>query len=164
VICLWYVRNGLFVGLDCPDVQRKELGSRCCSASRNPVHQTEVQEVTRGEGTFQFGPAKSVNACSRCFTCIFDLGERKNQTNQWPDLTRPPLAAKRLTGRVQPCISRSLVEFLARAAPDSCTPSAVPVRPPQTVAGRAEPATSEPAYATTKHTGSVNPDLDGENP
>ena len=45
-------------------------------------HQTDGQEATRGGSTFQFGPAKSVNACSRYFTCIFDLGERKNQENQ----------------------------------------------------------------------------------
>lgn len=106
------------------------------------------REVT----TFQLGPAKSVNACSRCFTCTFDLGERTQCISNQTLITRPPFAANRLTGRVQPCISRSLVGYLARAAPDSYTLSAILERLPQTVAGRAGLATSESVRATTRHT------------
>jgi len=132
---------------------------------KKPGHQTNVREVTRGRRTFQFGPAKSVKACSRCFTCIFDLGRKKEPNESAkPDLTRPPPTAKGLTGRVQPYTSRSLVEFLARATPDSCTPSAAPVRLPQTVAGRAEPATSGPGHATTQRTAQPNLDLEEESP
>ena len=68
-----------WVGLSRRPADRAGIAILFCVVERG--YQTAVQEVTRG-CTFQFGPAKSVNACSRCFTCIFDLGKRKHQTGQ----------------------------------------------------------------------------------
>lgn len=66
------------------------------------------------------------------------------------DITRPSFReGMALTARVPPCISRSLVEYLVRADPGSYTLAAAPGQLPRTAVGRAEPATSGSAYATT---------------
>lgn len=99
--------------------------------------------------TFQLGPARSVSACSRCFTCIFDLERETIQINLPASSGNSPFTSESvLTVLVPPYISRSPAECLARAAPDSYILSAALGRLPRMVVERAEPATPESACAT----------------